>query len=141
MGPDYLVAMPRHARLVVLVAGGLLLAAAPALLRAQAPATRQRVLDAMTLPRLASDLRDEGMSDYELRDALDAMREARLPAGDAVQALRAEFDAGGEHPGPWADSGARVRQQLRAGLRGKALADAIKRLRRETPRHTVPKAQ
>ena len=133
MGPDYLVAMPRHARLVVLVAGGLLLAAAPVSLHAQASATRQRVLDAMTLPRLASDLRDEGVSDYDVREALDAMREADIPAGDATQVLRAEFEARQQHPKSVQGFGALVHGQVRDGVRGKALAAAVTRLRAHPP--------
>lgn len=83
-----------------------------------------RVLAAAKLPVAAAEARQEGVSDLTLREYLDRVLRNRVPADDAYRILDEEVRvvrAGG----PKENFGAFVQTQLDAGLRGRALADAI----------------
>lgn len=102
----------------------LVLALVPTMSHAQSP-TRARIIAASSLPRLASDLRDEGVPAGEVATALDAMREAGIPAEDAVGVLQGEYQARVKQQHRTINFGLRVRDELAKGLRGKALAVAV----------------
>jgi hypothetical protein len=85
----------------------------------------ERVRAALELPRAASGVRARGVPEAEVREALDAMREREVPAGEAVEVLDSEARASEVH-GPLDNFGAFVRGRLDEGLRGRALADAIR---------------
>ncbi len=106
------------------MAAALGVAFAPGLARAQATLSA-RVLNASSLPRLASDLRDLGVPQAEVRTALEAMHSARVPADDAMQVLRSEYQARVEDRVPEQEFGSVVQESLDRGLRGRALAQAI----------------
>lgn len=110
----------------------LVLALAPAVGQAQTPA-HSRIIAASSLPRLASDLRDEGVPAGEVATALNAMREAGIPAGDAAGVLQAEYQARVKQKHRTVNFGARVREELAKGLRGKALVTAVISAEREPP--------
>ena len=110
----------------------LVLALVPAMSHAQSP-TRARIIAASSLPRLASDLRDEGVPAGEVATALDAMREAGIPAEDAAGVLQAEYQARVKENHPTLDFGVRVHEQLAKGMRGKALATAVISAQPEPP--------
>ncbi len=112
----------------------LVLALAPAVGQAQTPA-HSRIIAASSLPRLASDLRDEGVPAGEVATALNAMLEAGIPASDAAGVLQAEYQARIKENHPTLGFGARVRGELAKGRRGKALATAVISAQRE-PRRT-----
>ncbi|HEV8122809.1 MAG TPA: hypothetical protein VGP80_01060 [Gemmatimonadales bacterium] len=85
----------------------------------------QSVLNAMQLPVVAAEARDAGVADVDVRGILDRIRRNRLPAEDAWRVLDEEVRvvrAGG----PRENFGAFVQTQLDAGLRGQALAEAIR---------------
>jgi hypothetical protein len=105
-----------------------LVPAAPAL-----DATRLRGLAACSLPRLASDLRDEGVLPAEVTMALGQMQAAKVAPADAARALRAEYQARAEQKTRDVEFGVLVREQVRKGVRGPALAAAIKAAREAKP--------
>lgn len=113
------------------LSAGLALVLVPAA-RAQ-DATSQRVLAASSLPRLASDLRDEGVVPAEVTMALGQMQAARVTPADAARALRAEYQARAEQKTRDVEFGVLVREQVRKGVRGPALAAAIKAAREAKP--------
>ena len=113
------------------LSAGLALVLVPAA-RAQ-DATSQRVLAASSLPRLASDLRDEGVVPAEVTMALVQMQAARVTPADAARALRAEYQARAEQKTRDVEFGVLVREQVRKGVRGPALAAAIKAAREAKP--------
>jgi hypothetical protein len=83
-----------------------------------------KVLAAAKLPVAAAEAREEGVSDMSIREYLDRVLRNRVPADDAWRILDEEVRvvrAGG----PKENFGAFVQTQLDAGLRGRALADAI----------------
>ena len=94
-----------------------------------APLAAQSVLDqirdALRLPAIAADARQSGVPDAQVSDVLDQIRRRRLPAGDASRVLDEELRAVREG-GPVDNFGAFVQTQLDAGLRGRALAEAIR---------------
>ncbi|HEU4761461.1 MAG TPA: hypothetical protein VFS74_04015 [Gemmatimonadales bacterium] len=113
------------------LSAGLALVLVPA---AQAQdATSQRVLAASSLPRLASDLRDEGVLPAEVTMALGQMQAAKVAPADAARALRAEYQARAEQKTRDVEFGVLVREQVRKGVRGPALAAAIKAAREAKP--------
>ena len=113
------------------LSAGLALVLVPA---AQAQdATSQRVLAASSLPRLASDLRDEGVLPAEVTMALGQMQAAKVAPADAARALRAEYQARAEQKTRDVEFGVLVRDQVRKGVRGPALAAAIKAAREAKP--------
>ncbi|HET7602856.1 MAG TPA: hypothetical protein VFK36_07545 [Gemmatimonadales bacterium] len=114
------------------LAAGLAVVLLPGVARAQAK-TSDRVLAASSLPRLASDLRDEGVLPDEVRMALQQMRAAQVTPADAARALRAEYQARLKQRSPDVEFGVLVRDQLRKGVRGPALASAVKAAREAKP--------
>ncbi|HET9604550.1 MAG TPA: hypothetical protein VFO96_09685 [Gemmatimonadales bacterium] len=114
------------------LAAGLTIVFLPAVARAQA-ASSQRVLAASSLPRLASDLRDEGVLPAELTMALGAMQAAKVAPADAARALKAEYQARLTQRSPDVEFGVLVREQLRKGVRGPALAAAVTAAREAKP--------
>jgi hypothetical protein len=113
------------------LSAGLALVLVPAA-RAQ-DTTSQRVLAASSLPRLASDLRDEGVLPAEVTMALGQMQAAKVAPADAARALRAEYQARAEQKTRDVEFGVLVREQVRKGVRGPALAAAIKAAREAKP--------
>jgi hypothetical protein len=83
-----------------------------------------RVLAAAQLPVAAAEAREEGVSNITLGNILDIIRRRGLPAEDARYVLEEEVRVVREG-GPRENFGAFVQTQLDAGLRGRALADAI----------------
>lgn len=83
------------------------------------------ILRALRLPALVTEARRAGVADSQVRDVLDALRRRGLPAADAEAVLQEEVAAvrGGASK---ANFGAFVQRQLEAGLRGRALAEAIR---------------
>lgn len=83
------------------------------------------ILRALELPAVASDARQAGVADGLVRDVLDGLRRRGLPADEAALVVRGEVDA--VKAGAPADTfGAFVQHQLDQGLRGRALAEAIR---------------
>ena len=83
-----------------------------------------RVLAAAELPVAAAQAREEGVTNLQLSDILQMIRRRGLPAEDARWVLEEEVRVVREG-GPKENFGAFVQTQLDAGLRGRALADAI----------------
>jgi hypothetical protein len=83
-----------------------------------------RVLEAAQLPLAAAEARDEGISNLSIREYLERVRRNRVPADDAYRILDEEVRVVRDG-GPRENFGAFVQTQLDAGLRGRALADAI----------------
>lgn len=127
---------PILAVLAIVTAGLAAQAAAPtgqmAELAAQVAAPQAEVGDslpgilwALRLPTLLTEARQAGVTEVVVREALQELRRRGLPADEASQVLREEIDA--VHAGAPKDNfGAFVGRQLDAGLRGRALADAIR---------------
>jgi hypothetical protein len=90
------------------------------------PAQRtNELLAAAALPVSAAQARREGASNREVRDALRALRENKVPAHEARLVIDEERSARKAN-GPVDNFGAFVQTKLKAGLRGKDLAAAIK---------------
>jgi hypothetical protein len=107
--------MPRFLALAALLAAPL----------AQLGDSMPAILRALQLPELVTEARQVGVTDAMVREVLDGLRRRGLPADEAAQVVRAEVDA--VHAGAPTDTfGAFVQQQLDAGYRGRALADAIR---------------
>ena len=83
-----------------------------------------RILSAAQLPVAAAEAREEGVSGSILGNILEIIRRRGLPAEDARWVLEEEVRVVREG-GPKENFGAFVQTQLDAGLRGRALADAI----------------
>ena len=83
-----------------------------------------KVLAAAQLPVAAAEARKEGVSEITLREYLDRVLRNRVPADDAYRILDEEVRVVRDG-GPKENFGAFVQTQLDAGLRGRALADAI----------------
>lgn len=83
------------------------------------------ILRAFQLPALATEARRAGVPEAAVQGVLDELRRRGLPADEAVLVVREEVDA--VHAGAPKDNfGGFVRRQLDAGLRGQALAEAIR---------------
>jgi hypothetical protein len=80
---------------------------------------------ALDLPLRARDLRQQGVPEADVKVVLTTARDKNVPAGEAAEVLDETAKVVREH-GPVDNFGAFVQAQLDAGLRGKALADAIK---------------
>lgn len=99
---------------------------------AQADTTRSGVVTAMEsifgslgLPEAVTEARQGGVADATIVEVLERMRRTGVSAADAEEILAQEVEvvrAGG----PVDNFGAFVQSQLDAGLRGRALADAIR---------------
>jgi hypothetical protein len=100
----------------------LLFAAAPLV---QVPDSTPAVLWALRLPALVMEAREAGITEVLVREVLDGLRRRGLPAEEAALVLWEEVDAvkAGESKDNF---GAFVNRQLDAGLRGRALAEAIR---------------
>jgi hypothetical protein len=96
-----------------------LLFASPAL------AFSEPLLGAIDLPVVAEQLRDDGVADEDVRQALLAARETRLSASEARNALKVADVEARKH-GPLAAFGEFLKRQLHLGKRGKALETAIR---------------
>jgi hypothetical protein len=83
------------------------------------------ILDALRLPALVTEARQAGVSEASVREVLDGLRRRGLPADEAAIVLREEVDAVNAG-GPKDNFGGFVQRQLAAGLRGRALAEAIR---------------
>lgn len=104
------------------LAFAVLLAALPL---AQAGDSTPTILQALQLPTLVTEARRAGVTDAVVRGVLDGLRRRGLPADDAARVVREEVDA--VHAGAPKDNfGGFVHRQLDAGLRGRALAEAIR---------------
>lgn len=99
-----------------------LLIAAPL---SQAEDPTAAMLRALLLPVVATDAREVGIPEATVRGVLDALRRRGLPAEEAVLVLHEELAAvhAGGHPDNF---GGFLQQQLEAGHRGRALAEAIR---------------
>ena len=113
--------IPNHFPVAALAAALLL---APGALHAQVPSSA-RVLDALLLPRLATSLGKQGVAESDIRSALDAMREHKVPPGDAADVLRDELNRVRDRK-PTDNFGAFVTEQVREGARGRELAERIR---------------
>jgi hypothetical protein len=85
---------------------------------------RQRMEAIFGLPAKADDARKAGVPDSTVQSILGILVKEKVPAEDAVIILTSERDAGREG-GAKDNLGAFVQRQHAAGLRGRALADAI----------------
>ncbi len=83
------------------------------------------ILWALQLPALVTEARQAGVTETVVGELLTALRQRGLPADQAAVVVREEVDAVnlGE---PKDNFGVFVHQQLDAGLRGNALAEAIR---------------
>lgn len=84
-----------------------------------------RIAAAAGLPALADEIRAAGVPQQDLAAVLTLLGEKRVPATDAHQILDEEWRAAREH-GPVPGLGRFVRGRLDEGLRGQALAEAIR---------------
>ena len=93
--------------------------------RAQQSDWVNQILSAALLPVVTTQARSAGLSDADIRAALDAMSRAGLSAQDAVVVFDNERTLRKEH-GPLNNFGSYVQDQLKAGKRGPELAAAIR---------------
>lgn len=109
---------------------GALLLFAPVAGVAQDTSGRARLDSALgrifRLPRTTTEAREKGVPDSQVGSIIDILRRGNVPAGDAQEILDAEVRATAEGRSV-GNFGEFVQAQHRAGLRGKALADAIHR--------------
>lgn len=105
---------------------GTLLLLAPLGAAAQEPSRGviDSVLRVLRLPRTTTEARTKGVPDSQVGGILDVLRRSKVPAGDAQEILEAEAEAK-EAGRPAGNLGAFVQAQHQAGLRGRALAEAI----------------
>jgi hypothetical protein len=94
---------------------------------AQQPASiAERILAAADLPRIVDLLRrDGGIPEDQVKDVLDHGRKDHVPASEIKDVL-SDADEAVKANGPVDNFGAFVTAQLDAGLRGRALAQAIR---------------
>jgi hypothetical protein len=85
----------------------------------------ERVVAAASIPALAGEVRSAGVSEDELGALLDALADGRVPGPDARVVLEEEAKAA-KRDGPVSGIGSFVQSQLASGVRGRALADAIR---------------
>jgi hypothetical protein len=88
------------------------------------PTPAERILAAASIPALARDLRIAGVSDDDVVGLLDALNTQKVPGTEARLILGEEGRAAAKH-GYLPGLGSFVQAKLAAGLRGRALADAI----------------
>lgn len=82
-------------------------------------------LASLRLPVLTKETREQGVPDEEVKLAVVSLREAKVAPEDAVETFKATVASVGEK-GPVEKFGDLVRIKLNEGLRGKALAKAIR---------------
>ncbi len=90
----------------------------------QVDTATEGILWALRLPALVTEARQVGVSEVAVGEVLDRLRRRGLPAGEAAQVVQEEVEAV-KDGGPKDNFGAFVQSQLDAGLRGRALAQAI----------------
>lgn len=83
------------------------------------------ILEAIRLPDAAEILRERGVPVDEIEAAIEGAREERVPPED-MTGVFTETAETVEENGPIANFGAFVQERLRAGLRGRDLAAAIR---------------
>jgi len=93
--------------------------------RAQTSDWVNQILSAALLPVVTTQARRDGISDADIRAAIDAMSRAGLSAQEATVVFDNERAYRKEH-GPVNNFGSFVQDQLKAGKRGPELAAAIK---------------
>ncbi|MHB1312536.1 MAG: hypothetical protein ACYC3L_11025 [Gemmatimonadaceae bacterium] len=93
--------------------------------RAQQSDWVNQILSAALLPVVTTQARLAGLSDADIRAALDAMSSAGLSAQEATVVFENERTFRKEH-GPVNNFGSYVQDQLKAGKRGPELAAAIR---------------
>lgn len=92
----------------------------------QAPPLLDRIRAAVNLPAIVDSVRHHGgISEEDMRTVLGDVMQRRVPASETRDMLAQADSAIREH-GPVDNFGAFVQAQLAAGLRGKALAKAIR---------------
>ena len=91
----------------------------------QLPEWVNDILVATRLPVVADEARREGAASGEIREVLEAMSRARVPAHEATVILDSARAVRREH-GPVDNFGAFVQTQLAEGKRGRELAAAIR---------------
>jgi hypothetical protein len=92
---------------------------------AQVDDSTPAILRALQLPALVTEARRAGVTDALVRGVLDGLRRRGLPADEAALVVREEVDAVNAGA-PKDNFGGFVQRQLDAGLRGRALAEAIR---------------
>ena len=106
----------------LVLALAVLLAAAP---QAQGGDSTPSILQALQFPALITEARRIGVPEGLVQGVLDAFKQRGVPTEEAALAIREEVDA--VRAGAAKDNfGTFVQQQLAAGLRGRALAAAIR---------------
>lgn len=83
------------------------------------------LLLALRLPAFVTEARQAGVTEAAVRELLNGIRGRGLPADEAAMVIREEVDAV-KAGGPSDNFGRFVQGQLDAGLRGRALAEAIR---------------
>jgi hypothetical protein len=115
-------------RITIVVSIAICILAPSAFGQAPAPDARerqQRLLKATRLPDRVQAVREKGVPDAEVRDALRAARSKRVHAGDMSDIADEQGKAIDQH-GPIENFGAFVQSKLDEGLRGRELAAAIR---------------
>lgn len=92
----------------------------------QTPSIIERVRAAARLPEIVDSVRrNAGASESDVRGVLTEHQRRRIPASEAHDVLQAANESAREH-GPVDNFGAFVQARLASGLRGQALAQAIR---------------
>ena len=91
----------------------------------ETPPSSTDILQTILLPRVAEVLRDQGVPVEEVREAVAGARTQGIPAAETTGVLETTVGAV-EAQGPIENFGAFVQARLAEGLRGRALADAIR---------------
>lgn len=87
---------------------------------------RDRIIGAIDLPRVVDSVRKRGgIPEDEIRIVIEDVRRRRIPASETRDVLD-QTDAAIREHGPVDNFGAFVQSRLGAGLRGRALAQAIR---------------
>jgi hypothetical protein len=95
-------------------------------IEAQQPSLIERIRGAMQLPAVVDSVKqNSGMPEREISDVIAEIKRRRMPASEARDVLRESNAAIRDH-GPVDNFGAFVKARLDAGLRGRALAQAIR---------------
>jgi hypothetical protein len=93
---------------------------------AQQPSLIERLRAAMQLPAIVDSVKkNSGMPEREVNEVIAEIKRRRMPASEARDVLQ-EANAAIRDHGPLDNFGAFVKARLDAGLRGRALAQAIR---------------
>ena len=85
---------------------------------------RERVKEALGLPRTAEESREAGVPEEKVREVLEAARTRGVPASETRRILETENEEIRRGGNP-ENFGAAVQQMKESGLRGRELAEAI----------------